>query len=460
LQDKEIAMKRSCALAIVVGFFATIVALNWATAPTYAQGCAYGTITDQVGTLDAGKICDNMKPWSLKGIRVFVHFVDKSFNTDGEFTDYANINETRLGERNPQGLRTDTMWLYATKDGKWVKSRLGDKVPLAVQPATLSGFVKNAIGNNDPTAGFVTALKEGFSVGFPDSLNQLPTPIRTPTQILTPTPTRPTPTPGPTATPTPIPTPTATPIPFGETPLGRTAGSFGPPIFALLCLGFLAIVIGVPSYRAYEKYARKLDHLRTIKSRVARLLNAVSQLLKGENVDSTLLYSLLKGYGIGQYKDMDKDVREWLRRCITALNEALQLNLAISQGKMSIDDQIARLEALYLTLTGTSDTILEMTDQQLTSLLDPTADVSETEVDVKLVQQIRALNESLHSGGLKISVTAVDQSKFDEKGILGYVLMVKQELAELRRAKDEAGPTVDKTKGARDQASHGPFPRG
>lgn len=411
--------------------------------PAFAQGnCSYGWIVDETGTLDAAAICEAMKPWTDKGIQVLVYYTEKSFaNEDAWFANLDQVEQVIPDRVNMFAVegRTDGIVTVSRGDYLFYNTNLG----LDARVDEVKGRLQTASNTTD---GFVAALNYAYDVAFP-------APVVQPTEAPRPTSVPPTPAP-----------PTATPVPLFTPEEARQATNavIGLILFVGIVAGGAALAYFVGYKRVWPYYLR-IRHLEEVRDRVQRLLNGVAKLVAGDDVESAFLYSLLSAYGVGQYKEMDEEVHEWIRRSKAAVDEAFRLHALLrrDQGKkLPLERVIQAWEMIYITLVGTTREILDLTDEQMRQLLNPTEEVVGDEADVQLVQQLRDLTREIASGGVKITLTVVDPRKVDSEGVLGYLKKAKAQLAELRRAKMEAEPTVAKAKEARGGSAKGPFPAG
>ncbi len=411
--------------------------------PAFAQGnCSYGWIVDETGRLDTAAICEAMKPWTYKGIQVLVYYTDKSYSNEDAW--FAQLDQTeqvipdRVNMFAVEG-RTDGIVTVNRGDYLFYNTNLGQDARVD----EVKGRFQTA-GN--VTDGFVGALNYAFDVAFPALVVQ-------PTEAPRPTSVPPTPAP-----------PTATPVPLFTPEEARQATNavIGFILFVAVAAGgaVLAYFVG---YKRLWPYYLRLRHLEEVRDRVTRLLNGVAKLVAGDTVEATMLYSLLSAYGVKTYDKMDEEVHEWIRRSQAAVAEAFRLHTLLrrDQGKkLPLERVIQAWEMIYITLVGTTREILDLTDEQMRQLLNPTEEVVTEGADVQLVQQLRDLTREIAGGGVKITLTVVDPLKVDSAGVLGYLKKAKEQLAELRRAKLEAEPTVKNAKEARGGTVARPFPAG
>ncbi len=408
---------------------AALVAMQ-AMPQTQAQSsCPYADIRlDTDLTVDTEAICEAARPWAEDGFRVFILLTDYHAPTEDAWFDFLDRAEADAGLRDldqPDVFAVDGIAFEASTatDQPWGHNvTFGERLfdtPLDTDVAI--GIIKNqmrsAIAAGDPTQAFVQALSGSYQMLHPtpqaaqsDSAQALPTEQPPSSQPQT---SRPTST-----------------FPWGWVLLG-VIGAGG---------------LGFGAYKLIPWLSRRITlkrHLQALRARTSNLLNACEPLLRGDTPKDMVLYQLFSGYGGEQNASLRKDVQEWLRRSRGALDDAFDLRKKLIDPEVQrshpLEQQVQDWEMLYVTFVGNSERILDLTDDELRTLLDPMLVLDRAEADVQLTEQLDDIRREL--GGeqpLKVELTMVDPAETDAEGILGYLDRVKAAIAYARDARDEA----------------------
>lgn len=418
--------------------------------PVFAQsGNCQGWVVDETGTLDAGKICSAMAQWAQRGIQVIVVYSNKSFTSSNLDNDwYPFIDGLAQSNVTDQVNLLGLAMTSDTSDGRHLTVSTGDNLyynsPVASDQSKAKILAQLSAGraSGDPTVGFINALNTAFEIAYPAIP---PTSSVPPTQVIV------------VVIPTSVPQPTQ--VPIDMKPVVNAVGTVFVWLLVLAALVVVGYLVFVPGMALY----RKLQHLKEVRDNVSRLLSGVARLVEGETVESTKLYTLLSAYGIQQYGKLDCEVHEWIRKSKAAVAEALKLYKYLTSEdsrKQPIEKQIRAWETLYITIVGNNREVLTLTDEQMKELLDPTANITTDLDDAQIVMQLRELRRELTGGALKVTLTVVKPTDVDREGVLGYLKKAKEQLAELREAKQKAEPTIQAAKGARGKTAGSPFPVG
>jgi len=227
---------------------------------------------------------------------------------------------------------------------------------------------------------------------------------------------------------TPIGSPVAEPPPGSAFPWGWVFIG----ILAFGALGFGGQKLAIWVIRR----ARLKRQLNALRARTSNLMNACEPLLRGDTPEETILYQLFSAYGGEQSKRLRDEVHEWLRRSQEALNVAFDLRRQLIasevQEEQPLEQQVHDWEMLYMTLVGTSERILSLTNEELRNLLDPILALDRETDDVQLIQQLDDVwRELAAERPLKVDLMVADPTKTDAEGILGYLDRVKARIADL-----------------------------
>jgi len=420
-----------------LGIFVLLAMLLTTWTASYAQpACPHADIildTDQ--TVDGDAICDAARPWADEGIRILIFLTDYRPTSEDDWFALLDQVETEAGVRSPDGFDKNVLALEAStaSDLSWAYSvTYGELLydsPLDADDAAIfrvKSEMRNGIAAVDPTDAFLQALNTAYEINYPAAAAPLPTEptssVAEPEQ--------------------------ATPAPAPSSNLA---------ILLLIPVAILVIGgLGVGGYLLYRRLELQ-RHQEALRTRTSNLLNACYQLLEGDAPEETVLYQLFRAYGGEKYQDVRAEVRDWLRRCQDALDDAFDLRKKLLdpevQKKRSLAQTVQDWEMLYVTFVGNSERILKLTDDELRTLLDPLLTLDRKTTDAKLAQQLDDLRRELAGGtGLKVELRMVDPAKTDAEGILGYIDWTKAQIVRLREAPQKAPGRLAEAKSRRKEA--------
>jgi hypothetical protein len=391
----------------------------WGAIGVYAQpACPYANIRlDTTQAVDVEAVCDAAQPWAEKGFRVLVFLTDHRPGGEEAWFDFLDQIEVAAGLRDASSFdvtglafeastATDLSWAYSVTSGENLYDTKLDKDEQAI--SRIKSQMREEIAAGDPTAGFVQALGTAYEVNYPP-----PSPLIR-----------------------------AVPWVLGGIVVLGVVGTGG-------VVAVFVVVRGVRRARQQKALEQHRDALAT---RTSNLLLACDELLHGDGAEETVLYQLFAAYGGEQYKAMRKEVREWLRRSQAALRDAFDLHQKLklsSPEQGDVEQQVHDWEMLYVTLVGSSERILTLTDDELRTLLDPTLTLDRKGPDVQLAEQLDGIRNKLVGMPLKVEFEAVDPAKADAEGILGYIDQVKAHIARLQEAAADAPALLDRARGER-----------
>lgn len=369
-----------------------------------AQGqaaCPHATIRLETNQpLDTAAICEAARPWAEDGFQVFILLTDYRTGGEDDWFNYLDRVEIEAGLRgaepgegfnkNALALEASTAagpdWGVSVTYGELLYGSRLDNDQALLQ---LNDQMRAAIAAGDPTGAFVGALNSAYAINHP-------------------------------------------PLPLW------VWGGLG--LVGLGVLGAGGAVVAsrvvLPARRRARQRAALRQHLADLRSRTSNLLGACHRLLDGDGPEATVLYQLFSAYGGEQAPDLRRDVREWLRRSQGALNDAFDLRQKLidpaTQAKHPLEAQVQDWELLYVTLAGSSERILEVTDEELRALLDPLLTLDREADDVQLAAQLDDIRRELAGMPLKVDLQTVDLAETDAEGILGYIDQVKAATAHLK----------------------------
>ncbi|MHB0878573.1 MAG: hypothetical protein ACYC5O_21250 [Anaerolineae bacterium] len=398
------------------------------------QDCANADIridsTRYADSIDASAICAAAAPWAGDGFRVLIYLTD--FAPAGESDWFAHLDEveSQAGLRDLSQAdsfdRSGLAFEATTANAAYGYSitygeRLYD-TPLDNDQATagVKNAMRAAIVAGDPTGAFVTALERAYATYKPP--------------------------------------PSAT---------ARALSTIARVLLVGVPLALVALVVAVavviPAVRRRNAVARQRRHLETLQTRVANLLLAGDQLLGGRTAEETALYQLFHAYGGHRYEDLDASVRAWLHSSQDALHDAFALRQQLldpgAAAQRHLEQQIRDWEMLYVTLTGTTPRIRDLTDEELHTLLDPVLVLIPEVAGDQLAQQLDRVRREIAGMPLRVDLTTVKPESVDSEGVLGYIDKVKAEIARLQQARIRApGALNDATEARREAGGEVPSP--
>lgn len=420
---------------------------------THAQDqCTSVTILNESSQqIDSNRICEAASRFVAKGHQVFVFVTDESAGrTEDDWFAIRDRVETDWGIYNPSDdtfskkavsveLTTDTSkpWGQDLAFGEVLFGTLLDNDQVISQ---IEGNLKNQVAQGDVTAAIVDAFNAAYGKGSPP----LP-PTRVPV------------TPAPTVI---VQGPT-TNVQVDTQPIVRGIGMVLL-IGSILVGGFFLVTrVAVPVGKKIKTLSILRNQAILLRQRLASLLNTLAGsennpgLLTGNNPEETLIYALWASNGGDKYTKRDGEVREFLRRSQIALAKAFEAWTAIAHAEPPRTEEewrqlVSDLEMLYLTVVGTTQDILGMTETEQLSLLDPMTAMPREDSDVQLVAQIdEIVRRQQGAGSLQIKLMTVNPSNVDSEGILGYIDQVKAALHELSVARDEGPQALESATEAR-----------
>jgi hypothetical protein len=438
-----IDLRRLFLLVLIVFMSATVT-----TVQAQTDQCTSVTILNESATqIDQDQICNAASSLVAKGHQIFVFVTDKPAGAteddwyairdkvEGDWGIYNKASDSFSKKAVAIEITTDTSkpWGQDLAFGEMLyNTPLDDDAVVS----RVEGGLKNQVATGEITAAITTALNAAYDNGYPPPP---PTPEPIPTIIVE----------GDT-----------TNVQVDTAPIMRGIGTVLL-VVLILVAGFLFVAyVAVPVGKKISRLLALKNQATMLRQRLATLLTTLSGsrnqpgLLTGETPEETLIYALWAASGGGKYKKRDGEVRENLRRSQAALNKAFLAWKAVDDAppartEQELEQLVADLEMLYLTVVGRTQRILGMTQDEQIALLDPMLampDGSEDEEDVQLVEQIdQIVRRQQGAGSLRIQLMMVSPDKVDAEGILGYVDQVKGALHELSIARTEGPEALRKS---------------
>ena len=422
-----------------LSFLLAAILLLLAVPQSFAQSCASASIIiDATISVDESAICDAAQPLADEGYNVLVYLTDFAPANEDEWFLHLDDVETQAGLRNGDQFRQNALaiesstvltsdWSHSITVGE---ALYGSAVDSAAGGSRIKQPLIAAVGDGDFTGGVVSAL--GISSELLASSAGTAVTDN------------------------------------GSNSNGATSTSSGGGVGTLL-----AAVVGVGAVGAAGAYAypriikparekRKRDeewvgHLATIQERVSNLLLALEQLVGGSQPEEAILYQLFEMYNGNGYPDLDKQVRSWVSESQSAITDVFNIRSRLLdddiQKERGLEQLVTDWEKIYVTLTGSQERILNLTDKELHTLLDPLLVLETKPQNSKLTGQLDELNRSLEGVPLKVELQTIKPSDLDEAGVLGNVDAIQAEIGRLQAAQDEAPEGLEATRRDRLEAA-------
>ncbi len=377
-------------------------------APVHAQSpCSHVQFRIDSGMpVDQQAVCDAAEPWAEEGIELFVYLTDDTPTSEEEWFAQLDQIEAEAGIRDLASggfdLNTVAFEASTTQPADWAttvtigEELFGTSLDNDSNLEAVGSEIQAGIQNGDATAGFVDALSLSYAIAYP--------------------------------------APNTTLITLGVILVG---------IGGLLFVGILLYRPVIKPWLDERKRKQKLQvHLGVIQQNVANLLLATERVLTGERVEDAVLYQLFQAYGGDRYREMNDEVREWIRRSRAALSDAFDLRRTLQSDDVvrtkSLEERVVGWEKIYLTLVGSSPRIRNLTEAELQDLVNPMVIMERHAKDVQLAEQLDDIRRELEGMPLKIDLELVDPESVDQEGILGYVDQVEQQIQMLMAAQEAA----------------------
>lgn len=402
----------------------------------HAQDCGVQFL-DQSARIEFKReeICKAAGPLMSQGIEVYVFMTDEDPKSEDEWfaiLDRVEINDWEIYRPASDTFKKSALAIEFTTNttNPWGNVGFGEQfnsTPLNGRPNqdSIRGLLRSSLKAGDHNAAVVQTLNTIYSKAFPS-----PTPTPVPQQVVVQE--------GP-----------KTEVTVDTAPVVQGLGTFLWWLFVLALIvvfGWFLVIPGVKLAMALFKHQR---HIADLRGRVADLLNDAQQTIPGEDPEGTMIYTLWASLG-GKVSDRDSEVRTLISRAQRSLGIGYEVYLQLKRGSASwwnlvkVQEQVQAWETLYLTVTGRTESILNMTGEEQANLLDPILVIEPEEISDQLVAQIEDVRRNLRGGGkLKIVVRIVDQSTTDELGVLGSIDRVKQAIHDLRIARENARPMME-----------------
>ena len=413
---------------LVVGLISPLRAL--------AQGCGVAFL-DKSESVDFNEeeICKAAEPLISKGIEVYVFMTDEDpKDEDAWFAilDRIEINDWGIYRPADDTFKKSALAIEFTTNttNPWGNVGFGEQfnsTPLNGKPNqdAIRGLLRSSLKGGDHNVAVVQTLSSVYSSAFPP-----PTATPVPQQVV-------------------VQEGNKTEVNVDTAPVIKGVGTF---LWWLAILGFLGGFVwflGIPGVQFVLALYKHRQHISDLRMRVADLLNDAQQTIPGDDPDATMLYTIWTSMG-GKVSDRDNEVQMLISRGQRSLGIAFEVFLQLKRGAASwwnlakVKEQVQAWETLYLTVTGRTESILNMTGEEQANLLDPILVIEPEEISDQLVAQIEEVRRNLRGGGkLKIEVTIVDQNTIDELGVLGSIDRVKQSIHDLRTARESARPMME-----------------
>ena len=413
-------------------------------APASAQGiCPYATLQiDSIQYVDQAAVCEAAKPWADDGYKVLVFLTDARPETEDAWFNLLDSVEAEAGLRDltqTDSFERAAIALEATTATDLpyaVSITYGETLyntPLDTDDAALEGIkrsVREKIATQDATWGLTAGLQEMAAlVGVPTSSAE----VGGPNSV-------------------------TSPLSSSDIGQGTTVTATNDSGGAIMAGGWLTLLGGgTVGIVALQRRRRKQlnAHLETLQNRIANLLMWCEQLLTGGAPENTLPYQLFSESDGERYPELTQQVKTRLAEARQALDQAFQVHAHLQEDplqlKLPLVKRVEAWEMLYLAFVGKYDRILNMSDDELRTLLNPAVVLNkhQTQVSQGLVSHLEAIQGKIKDTPLKVALKQAKPKQIDHYGILGRIERVDHTIGHLQWAVTAAPETLAATRARR-----------
>ncbi|MFQ3583429.1 MAG: hypothetical protein SNJ85_00640 [Cyanobacteriota bacterium] len=374
-----------------------VLALPFATGSAQAQtsSCPYANLRfESVLAVDANRICEAAAPWSEKGFRVLVYLTDARDLTENAWFERIDRVEAEAGlrdlsqadfyDRNGLTLAasTDTTlpWGFNITYGETLYGTRLDTSDREYERIRTN--VRYLLRQGDPSQALVTGLTESYALAYPPPTSR-----------------------------------------WLLESLGIGGGA----------------AIGSVIYLSRQRRRKQLQNqIQALQASVATLLLALEHLLPSEKAEEMILYRLYLGLGGDRYPHLRSQILNTLQKCRRSLTQAFlvqgQLSDQTATTLPELEQQVEAWERLYVSLVGSREHLLNLTEEQLQTLLNPVQFLPSDQRQGSLSHQLEDLRQQLEGRPLKVTLLRVDPKQLDTDGILGLIDQIHQDLNRLQTA--------------------------
>ncbi len=387
----------------------SLVALGTVGSIYGQSSCPYARIRlDTDISVDTHAVCAAARPWAEEGTDVFILLTDERPAGEDAWSAYLSRAEEVAGIRHPgvtAPLQANAIVFEATTtvDDLWgYNVAYGEKLsgtPLDNEAALLRirETMCDEIAKGNATGSLIVAL---------ELTHRLYRPTLTPFWNST-----------------------------GSTALAL-GGIF---LFLVLLLAFFALRPYLQRRRRRKLLQEQLDELRTA---TTNFFDVSDQLLSGESSGDTAFYQLFAAYGGEHRAALQQQVLEWLQCSRDILNEVTAQRDALShsnsEDKRALEGLVREWETLYLTFIGSEKRLRDLSEAELHRLLDPVLVLERRAASVELIERLSRIHSEITDKPLKVELREADSSEVGAVGLLGYVALIKAEIARLQLIWTEA----------------------
>ncbi|NJL85314.1 MAG: hypothetical protein HC886_04020 [Leptolyngbyaceae cyanobacterium SM1_1_3] len=169
--------------------------------------------------------------------------------------------------------------------------------------------------------------------------------------------------------------------------------------------------------------------LAVLQSRSANLLMGCEQLLTGNSPEVTLIYQHFVEAGGLKYAPLTQQVIIWLKAARVQLDQAFQLHHQLvntAPSANALRRSLRSWEMLYLTLIGSGDRTLSLSNEELQTLLQTQSGLT-----------TQSVLQSPHLS-LKLDFQQISPAQSDTEGVVSYLAQLRQTIERLHQAPLEA----------------------
>ncbi|MEN9225289.1 MAG: hypothetical protein Q6M54_07455 [Thermostichus sp. DRC_bins_24] len=365
------------------------------SAQAQATACPHATLRlESILAVDSNRVCEAAAPWAERGFRVLVYLTDARDPTENAWFERIDRVEAEAGlrdlsqadfyDRNGLTLAasTDTTlpWGFNITYGETLYGTRLDTADREYE--RIKTNVRTLLRRGDPSQALVTGLRESYALAYP---------------------------------------PPASPWLLGGVGAGTVA------------------VIGSMIYLPKQRRRKQLQNqIQALQAPIATLLLALEQLLPGDKPEEMILYRLFLILGGDRYPYLGSQILNTLHECRRSLTQAFlvqgQLSGQTATTLSALEQQVEAWERLYVSLVGSREHLLNLTEEQLQTLLNPVQFLPSDQRQGSLSRQLEDLHQQLKGRPLRVNLLRVDPSQLDADGILGLIDHIQQDLNRLQTA--------------------------
>lgn len=454
-------MQRNRLAVLFAGVVVSVLSCAIVTTPNPARAqeppeplatpCYYVHIRDDSTVLDVDltRTCEAAKPFLEQGVETYLWLTDEMYGDQGSWFNRLDQIEMAFKIRRPGNSFSDTAFSIAVSSDTsqpWgantTLGKLLQRTPLERNGniERLQAILKGSI-RDDPTAAVVRFLTSSYDVAYLQQIHAQETKVsaRATELFLNPPPT-------------PLPPKTAAQIRAESEAQQRMLKSLFGYILAGLILFLIALLVR-RLYKYLTEWVRLEAQARLLHKRIGDILLKAFALIDDET-EGDRLYAVWESMG-GSLQPQDTQVRQYLNEARGAGRKAIELWKGLEEESFPLGLKAARqlvldLEDTYLTMVGRMPEVLNLTGIQQWDLMDVTTVVGDG-IDGRLADQINRILARRDADSLQIAMMFAKPADYDEHGMMGYFLLVKQAIGQLQALREQLPDDQAELRAKRDE---------